>query len=635
MSTTQDVPTSGSASFGSFVRANNSDPTPGTCATRRYPFTACEVFCCEVEAVFNTLLEDAELMKLLFSLLDQPAPLSASSSSKTAGYFGRVVGNLLLRKTNEMMQYFQDNTGTLEMLVRHVDTTSIADIIKRIVGADEQSSTPFLSQYTQWLTESNLVELLLAKLAEGSSPDAQANAADILSAIAHTQPSPLASKLTTEESIDTLFSHAMASSKHVLVPCLDVFVALIEPRRSAQVADEPPMQEAILQATSQAVEVIVQHLPKLVGLLKPETEAAVAKVVPAPHDTTYGVLAPPLGRVRLKVIELLAVLLRSGSETADNAVVQAGVVPMCLELFAQYPFNNLLHHCVLAMVLAGLSKSSDSMFQHLFEQCRLLDWLTTLPVEVHPSPRSGQEEAAAAKPALRAGYMGHVTQIACTLESLSMQGNPADSSEAEAIKSPVALYTEGHSGWQKYLEEQLHPRLEIENTSRWACGRPVATEVVGLDSDGDEFQVGIWRPLRVALVSGQTRLNITIRVHSDALHMQDSAHNNKLTWADHCLCCPCRQAEMELEHMVGMQPALYHRYNVDDNDEDDDDDSHYENDENDHFRHAYGAQMLTDAISNIDLNDSTWNLQDQVTGGSHYYKSVHEEEERQGMQLAL
>lgn len=75
-------------------------PPPPSLPGRRYPFTSCEVLCCEVEAVFNTLLEDEELMALLFSLLDQPPPLSA----KVAGYFGRVVGLLLLRKTNEMMQ---------------------------------------------------------------------------------------------------------------------------------------------------------------------------------------------------------------------------------------------------------------------------------------------------------------------------------------------------------------------------------------------------------------------------------------------------------------------------------------------------------------------------------------------------
>ena len=73
------------------------------CCHCRYPFTACEVFCCEVEAVFNTLLEDPELLALLFSLLNQEPPLN----SKTAGYFGRLIGHLLLRKTTELMQYLQ------------------------------------------------------------------------------------------------------------------------------------------------------------------------------------------------------------------------------------------------------------------------------------------------------------------------------------------------------------------------------------------------------------------------------------------------------------------------------------------------------------------------------------------------
>ena len=37
--------------------------------TRR--FVPAQVFCCEVDGIFNTLLDDAELLDLLFSLLNQ------------------------------------------------------------------------------------------------------------------------------------------------------------------------------------------------------------------------------------------------------------------------------------------------------------------------------------------------------------------------------------------------------------------------------------------------------------------------------------------------------------------------------------------------------------------------------------
>ena len=47
-------------------------PPPGCDDPRRqfkFPFAACEVFCCEVEGIFNTLLEDDDLLDSMFALL--------------------------------------------------------------------------------------------------------------------------------------------------------------------------------------------------------------------------------------------------------------------------------------------------------------------------------------------------------------------------------------------------------------------------------------------------------------------------------------------------------------------------------------------------------------------------------------
>jgi hypothetical protein len=69
----------------------------------KYPFASCEVFCCEVDGIFSTLLESTELLDELFSLLDAEAALDCV----TAGYFARVVGTLLFRRTIEIMGYLQ------------------------------------------------------------------------------------------------------------------------------------------------------------------------------------------------------------------------------------------------------------------------------------------------------------------------------------------------------------------------------------------------------------------------------------------------------------------------------------------------------------------------------------------------
>mmetsp|Transcript_14021 Transcript_14021/g.30339 ORF Transcript_14021/g.30339 Transcript_14021/m.30339 type:complete len:719 (-) Transcript_14021:1130-3286(-) len=528
--------------------ADNDDPK----RTYKYPFTACEVFCCEVEAVFNTLLEDADLMKLLMSLLDSPAPLNC----KTAGYFGRVVGNLLVRKSSEMLQYLQDNGGViLPKLVNHVDTTSVADILKRLIGADEQSSFMFAPTYQNWLAETPLVDLLLARLAQSPLPEAQANAADILSAIAHTQPSPLGAKLMRGESIAELFQHAMAPGKHVLVPALDVCIALVEPRPGWHGAGDNGVgaegNASRGNAGREAASAIVQHLPKLMGLLRDTSSSGI-------QQTPYGVLSPPLGRHRLKVVELFAVLLRCGSRESEVALLQLDAISVCLQLFKNYPFNNMLHRSVTTMLVAALSHGSQGMVQHLFEQCKLLDWIVDIPVDIRPEARAGDETHAARKPALRAGYMGHITQIAGTLESLAQPGISTSMAGCLPDGAALMVYTEKHEGWQEYLETVLHPRQELENTARWACGRPVATALAGLDSDGDEFQ-----------------------------------------------------HDMDLEQISGLQPPLYHRYNtVDENDEDDD------NEEGIDFR-SYEAQMITEAIAGMDLNDNEVQGDELSPSGGH------------------
>ena len=64
----------------------------------------------------------------------------------------------------------------------------------------------------------------------------------------------------------------------------------------------------------------------------------------AAQETSYGVLRPPLGSVRLTVIELVAVLLRAGSEAAERAIMASSAVQEVLQVFLRFPFNSILHH---------------------------------------------------------------------------------------------------------------------------------------------------------------------------------------------------------------------------------------------------------------------------------------------------
>ncbi|MCL7027365.1 hypothetical protein MKW94_018405, partial [Papaver nudicaule] len=68
-----------------------------------FPFIACEIFTCEIDVILKTLVDDDELMGLLFSFLEPNHP----HSPLLAGYFSKVVVCLMLRKTVPLMSYVQ------------------------------------------------------------------------------------------------------------------------------------------------------------------------------------------------------------------------------------------------------------------------------------------------------------------------------------------------------------------------------------------------------------------------------------------------------------------------------------------------------------------------------------------------
>lgn len=73
-----------------------------------------QVLCCEVEAIFTTLLEDGALTGALFALLEQPRPLDCM----LAGYFARVLVCLLMRRSHQLLGYLK--VGSLPRITPHL-----------------------------------------------------------------------------------------------------------------------------------------------------------------------------------------------------------------------------------------------------------------------------------------------------------------------------------------------------------------------------------------------------------------------------------------------------------------------------------------------------------------------------------
>mmetsp|Transcript_9458 Transcript_9458/g.26990 ORF Transcript_9458/g.26990 Transcript_9458/m.26990 type:complete len:578 (+) Transcript_9458:485-2218(+) len=411
-------------------------------------------------------------MGMLFGFLETDQPLNTS----LAGYFGRVMSSLLMRRTTDLMAYLKKKQEVLEHLVRHLRTTSIAEVVVQLVGSDEQSYMYYGSHHMYWLADTPLMEMLINRLSPEFPVETQANAAEILGAIAHTQPSPLASQLGSNEYMEMLFQRALAPGcRGVLVPTLNVCVALLEPKRvsteSSYASPDVSTSKAGAGKDSSlklgAVQSILKELPKLVDLLKHHhIEGEGNAGGPGVLMTTFGQLEPPLGSRRWKVVELLSVLASTPSQGVEEALISTGALKICMDLFVHYPFNNLLHHAVSSLLVSCLS-GSQAVQMHLLKDCALPSWLASVPPAI--SATNG------AAP-LRAGYMGHITSLGNRLVSVGRQ-----SQEVRVVLS-------GNQTWELFVSTTLQERNELENVTKWACGRPSTMGSAHLDSDPDELQ---------------------------------------------------------------------------------------------------------------------------------------------------
>ncbi|MBA0622898.1 hypothetical protein Godav_008401, partial [Gossypium davidsonii] len=380
--------------------------------TFKFPFIACELFTCEVDIILKTLVEDEELMNLLFSFLDT----NHSHSTPLAGYFSKVVICLLLRKTLPFLQYVKGHQEIVKHLVDLIGVTSVMEVLIRLIGADEHMYTNY-KESMQWIEDTDILEMIVDKFSSSDSAEVHANAAETLCAITRFAPPGLAAKITSPNFTGRLFRHALEDSrpKSVLVNSLTVCISLLDPKRLTfgiyqtyrQVSQGP-----MIAANPETVEGMLESLGDLLKLLDVSSSELTLL-------TTYGKLQPPLGKHRLKIVEFISVLLTVGSEAAEKELIRLGAVQRILNLFFEYPYNNFLHHHVENIILSCLESKNVPFVEHLLRECNLLGKI--LEAEKNCTLTSDPNMptiSAEGRPPPKIGNLGHLTRISNKLVHL-------------------------------------------------------------------------------------------------------------------------------------------------------------------------------------------------------------------------
>uniref|UniRef100_UPI00358DFA65 serine/threonine-protein phosphatase 6 regulatory subunit 3-A-like isoform X12 n=1 Tax=Myxine glutinosa TaxID=7769 RepID=UPI00358DFA65 len=407
----------------------------------KYPNVACELLTADVSQINDKLGEDEALLGRLYAFLEQSPPLNPLLAS----FFSKIMGILITRKTEQIIQFLQKREDFVGLLLKHIGTSAIMDLLLRLLTCVDP---PKLKQdVLAWLNEQRLIQRLIDLIHVSQHDDRHSNASQSLCDIIrlsreqiipiqeNPEPDPLLTTLEKEETIKKLVGNMFDGEKNesALVNGIQVLLTLLETKRAgpeSQMDMFPPGVERpgvpVSSSTLNGVRARLKDFHTL--LLDPPKKGNMM--------TTVGLLDPPLGNTRLHVAKLVNSLLQANSSQMNQALQELDTIAILLDLFFKYMWNNFLHYQVEQVIVTILTScpecpdggdcnlengsngtKENALVKYLFDKCclvqRILDAWTSNETEQSSGGR-------------RRGYMGHLTRIAnCVVQSMDHGANEA------------------------------------------------------------------------------------------------------------------------------------------------------------------------------------------------------------------
>ncbi|MGH0127622.1 UNVERIFIED_CONTAM: hypothetical protein FKN15_035262 [Acipenser sinensis] len=444
----------------------------------KYPNIACELLTSDVNHINDKLGGDESLLEILYRFLEQEPPLNPLLAS----FFSKTIGNLIARKTEQVISFLRKKDGFISLVLKNIDTSAMMDLLLRLISCVEPA--PLRQEVLNWLNEEKLIQRLVDLIHTGQDEEKQSNASQTLCDIIRlsrdqatqmqdtTEPDPLLTVIESQDTVEQLLKNMFKEDKseNCLVNGTQVLLTLLEPRR--------PGVEGLMDLCSQGYErsctvnssILLGIEPHLKDfqqlLLNPPKKSAIL--------TTIGVLEEPLGNARLHVSRLIASLLQTSTASINQELCRLDTMDLLLDLFFKYTWNNFLHFqvelCIAAILThsaneektAGSpankaeeeqsenpnpenptdSSSENILVTHLFQKCclvqRILDaWEANDKIQ--------------AEGGMRRGNMGHLTRIANTVVQ-NMEKGPVQAQISDLIKE---LPEDCQGRWESFVEETL------------------------------------------------------------------------------------------------------------------------------------------------------------------------------------
>ncbi|XP_077035459.1 serine/threonine-protein phosphatase 6 regulatory subunit 2 isoform X2 [Agelaius phoeniceus] len=430
----------------------------------KYPNTACELLTSDVPQINDKLGGDETLLNILYDFLDHEPPLNPLLAS----FFSKTIGNLIARKTEQVISFLRKKDKFLSLVLKHIDTSAMMDLLLRLISCVE----PTALRQDVLNRQSNASQTLcdIIRLSRDQSTQLQ----DV------PEPDPLLTALESQECVEQLLRNMFdgEQSETCIVNGTQVLLTLLETRRSGV--------EGLMDSYTQGFERSYTVNSSILHGIEPRLKDFHQLLLCPPKKpailTTLGVLEEPLGNARLHGSRLIAALLHANTPSINHELCRLGTMDLLLDLFFKYTWNNFLHFQVELSIAAILSHSvqegkpspgepgskeeapsgsaapepaepaertqppagatENVMVTHLFQKCclvqRILDaWEANDKIQAEGGRRRGN--------------MGHLTRIANAVVH-NMEKGPMQAQISDFIKE---LPEDCRGRWESFVEETL------------------------------------------------------------------------------------------------------------------------------------------------------------------------------------
>lgn len=383
------------------------------------------------EEVSKKLVESEDLLNQLMSILENTKTLNPL----LACFFSKIVGSLLKQHPEETWNYLKNRENLISDIIRHMQTSGIADFIMRMVACSSENEQ-VRSEIINWMVDEELVEKLIDLLNndENIHSDVHTYAATALCELItilrqeNTEAArcPLLNRLTQTSTIEKVIAQMLVSpiDSSVFVSCGSVLSTYMEKVQRANLYpwdDSVPEFVSYYASAGPAVDVLSHHVPRLLKILHdPPSEPAIL--------LSSGLLDPPLGKVRLHIVRLVSESIPQKMNSFFNAIKDTNLIETIISLFFKYDNNSFLSGHVHQMVYDILEVDFDDelIISHLLDDCQVIEkfadaWSKNTENEKEGKPRKG--------------YMGHLYNMLKLLMHLSELHNDEDEEHSANLMS--------------------------------------------------------------------------------------------------------------------------------------------------------------------------------------------------------